>query len=366
MRILLTVSSLRLETGGPARSVPGSANALTDRGVEAHVWSPDMPDVLPGSVRFTAHRGTLKAALDQIKELDLIHDNGLWLPMNHRVARESKRRGIPRIVSPRGMLEPWALNQKKWKKRCAWWVYQRRDLHSASMLHATAESEFRQFRQLGLPCAVATIPNGVELPAIVEKSASTSGPKTALFLSRIHSKKGLPLLVDAWAKVKPAGWRMLVVGPDENGHRMEVETLVKKAGLSGQWDFCGALEGDEKRRVYENADLFILPTHSENFGIAVAEALAHGLPVITTHGAPWKLLEEERCGWWVPVSVAGVASALDDATRRSSDELMAMGKRGQTLVQERFSWDHVAEQFIDCYRWVLDSRSKPECVDGGF
>jgi glycosyltransferase involved in cell wall biosynthesis len=172
--------------------------------------------------------------------------------------------------------------------------------------------------------------------------------------------------VDAWAKVKPAGWRMLVVGPDENGHRMEVETLVQKARLSGQWDFCGALEGDEKRRVYENADLFILPTHSENFGIAVAEALAYGLPVITTHGAPWKLLEEERCGWWVPVSVAGVASALDDATRRSSDELMAMGKRGQTLVQERFSWDHVAEQFIDCYRWVLDSRSKPECVDGGF
>jgi glycosyltransferase involved in cell wall biosynthesis len=366
MRILLTVPSLRPETGGPARSVPGLANALADRGVEAHVWSPDMPQILPSMVRFTVHCGTLEAALDQINKLDLIHDNGLWLPMNHRVARESKRRGISRIVSPRGMLEPWALNQKKWKKRCAWWVYQRRDLHSASMLHATAESEFRQFRQLGLPCAVTTIPNGVELSAIVEKSPVRSGPKTALFLSRIHSKKGLPLLVDAWAKVNPDGWRMLVVGPDENGHRMEVETLVKKAGLSGQWDFCDALEGDAKRRIYETADLFILPTHSENFGIAVAEALAHGLPVITTHGAPWIMIEEGHCGWWVPVSVAGVASALDDATRRSSDELVAMGRRGQALVKKHFSWDRVAEEFIDCYQWLLGSRSKPECVDGGF
>jgi glycosyltransferase involved in cell wall biosynthesis len=353
MRILLTVPSLRPETGGPARSVPGLANALADRGVEAHVWSPEIPDILPGSVRFTAHRGTLEASLDQVNDLDLIHDNGLWLPMNHRVARESKRRGIPRIVSPRGMLEPWALNQKKWKKRCAWWVYQRRDLHSASMLHATAESEFRQFRQLGLPCAVTTIPNGVELPAIVEKSPVRSGPKTALFLSRIHSKKGLPLLVDAWAKVKPAGWRMLVVGPDENGHRMEVETLVKKAGLSGQWDFCGALEGDEKRRVYENADLFILPTHSENFGIAVAEALAHGLPVITTHGAPWIMIEEEHCGWWVPTTPDGIAKALAEATQGDPEHLRAMGSRGRQLVQNSFSWGSIADQFIQLYAKVI-------------
>ena len=127
-----------------------------------------------------------------------------------------------------------------------------------------------------------------------------------------------------------------------------------------------ATRSHEKRRVYANADLFILPTHSENFGIAVAEALAHGLPVITTHGAPWKLIEEEHCGWWVPVSVAGVASALEDATRRSSEELVAMGTRGQALVKKHFAWDHIADEFIDCYRWLLGSRSKPECVEGEF
>jgi glycosyltransferase involved in cell wall biosynthesis len=366
MRVLLIVASLRPETGGPARSVPGLANALADRGVEVHVWSPDVPEILPGPVRFICHRGKLEEILDQIKELDLIHDNGLWLPMNHWVARESKRRGIPRIVSPRGMLEPWALNQKKWKKRSAWWIYQRRDLHSAAMLHATAESEFRQFKRLGLPCAVATIPNGVEMPehrgrlSVVD--CRHGEQRTALFLSRIHSKKGLPLLVDAWARVKPAGWRMVVAGPDENYHRTEVEALVKSAGLSGEWDFCGALEGEEKRGMYEKADLFILPTYSENFGIAVAEAMAHGLPVITTHGAPWKLLEEEQCGWWVSVSVDGIAAALDDATHRRPEELTAMGARGQVVVAERFSWDRIAGEFVECYRWILGERKRPACV----
>ncbi len=369
MRILLTVASLRPENGGPARSVPGLANALADQDVEVHVWSPEVPDHIVGPIKFVLHQGPLEDALDQAKGLDLIHDNGLWLPMNHRVAMAAKRRGIPRIVSPRGMLEPWALNHKKWKKRLAWWLYQRCDLRAASALHATAESEAIQFKQLGFKQQITIIPNGVDILAgkyssslQTSKAKSQKPQRTALFVSRIHSKKGLPLLVDAWAKVKPVGWRMVIAGPDEGGHRAAVEALVEKAGLSGEWEFCGPLEGDAKQAGYENADLFILPTHSENFGIVVAEALSHGLPVITTHGAPWRLLEEERCGWWVPISVEGISSALADAICRSPDELSAMGERGRTVVGERFAWGGIARQFIECYRRILDESSKPDRV----
>ena len=361
MRILLTVASLRPETGGPARSVPGLANALVNQGLEVHVWSPDVPAVPTDPVGFVLHRGTLEETLNQIKPLDLIHDNGLWLPMNHRIAMAAKRRGIPRIVSPRGMLEPWALNQKKWKKRLAWWLYQRRDLQSASALHATAESESGQFKRLGLHAAVRIIPNGVDVVKTEKlKSEKLKGEtRTALFLSRVHPKKGLPLLLEAWAKVRPENWNLHVVGPDEGGHRAELENQVVMLGLGDSIRFSGPLTGDAKAAVFRESSLFILPTHSENFGIAVAEAMAHGLPVITTHGTPWKLLEEKNCGWWTPISTDGIAAALDDATRRSPEELAAMGERGRTVVEERFAWEGIARQFVECYEWVLGGGDKP-------
>jgi glycosyltransferase involved in cell wall biosynthesis len=192
----------------------------------------------------------------------------------------------------------------------------------------------------------------------------TSGLKTALFVGRIYPVKGLPLLVEAWAKVRPAGWKMRVVGPDEAGHRAEVEALVRQAGLEDAFEFTGPLEGEALRHAYADAELLVLPSHTENFGMVVAEALAHGLPVIATRGSPWKLLEDERCGWWVPVSADGIAAALDDATRRTSADLSAMGGRGRVVVAERFAWDGIARQFLACYQWLLGNGPQPGCIGG--
>lgn len=146
---------------------------------------------------------------------------------------------------------------------------------------------------------------------------------------------------------------MRIVGPDEGGHLAEVKALVQRAGLNESCEFPGSAEGGALHWEYRNADLFILPSHTENFGMVVGEAMAHGLPVITTHGAPWQLLETEHCGWWVPVSVEGIAAALEDATRRSPEELAAMGARGRAVVEERFAWDRIAKEMIACYEWVL-------------
>ena len=98
--------------------------------------------------------------------------------------------------------------------------------------------------------------------------------------------------------------------------------------------------------------------------MAIAEAMAHGLPVITTQGAPWKLLEEEHCGWWTPISTDGIVAALDDATRRSPEELAAMGERGRVIVAERFAWEAIARQFVECYQWLRGEGPKPACVVG--
>ena len=146
--------------------------------------------------------------------------------------------------------------------------------------------------------------------------------------------------------------RMRVVGPDENGHRAELEARVKAAGLAGSWEFSGPLEGIAKDQAFHAADLFLLPTYSENFGMAVAEALAAGLPVITTTGAPWRGLEDHRCGWWVEPTVDGFLSGLAEATAAAPEKLAEMGQRGRELIAARYEWGLIARQFLAAYRQV--------------
>jgi glycosyltransferase involved in cell wall biosynthesis len=164
-------------------------------------------------------------------------------------------------------------------------------------------------------------------------------------------------LVEAWAKVRPEGWRMKVVGPDEQHHSAEVKALVQQAGIADAWGFTGEISDREKLAVYEQADLFILPSYSENFGMAVAEALSAGLPVITTKGCPWEGLQRHDCGRWVAPTVDGLAAGLRELCAASDDELLAMGQRGRRWMESDFSWNKIAERMAGLYEAVLQ-RSK--------
>jgi glycosyltransferase involved in cell wall biosynthesis len=376
MRVLHTIASLDPRTGGPARSVPNLALALRRAGVSVALWTPGAQNeswLAPlREAGVEIHSGDLA----DLPDFDLIHDHGVWLSNNRRVAAHAHARGTPRIVSPRGMLEPLAMNHKKWKKRLAWWLYQRKDLRTASALHATAESEAVQFRKLGFQQRIIVAANGVAklnpeplqthplekhtpgardpgpagYPESRRSAISDTPPKTALFLSRIHPKKGLPLLVDAWSRIKPKDWRMRIVGPDEGGHRQEVEALVARAGLTDEWTFESEMDGDAKWNCYQEADLFILPTYSENFGICVAEALASGVPVITTTGTPWGGLREHQCGWWISPDAEALANALEVATATSQEDLRAMGERGKAWMSRDFTWGAIAQQMAAAYQ----------------
>ena len=220
---------------------------------------------------------------------DLVHSHGLWQPANHWASSFARDRQVPLVIHPRGMLEPWALAQKPVKKRMALAVFQRRDLMGAHAFVATSDMEWNNLRRFGVRQPVAVIANGVELalPNAGVRPPSRSGERIALFMSRVHPKKGLLQLVRAWAQAAPAGWRLQIAGPDEGGHWSQVEALVTRLGLRGCVNYLGAVEGERKAALFRNADLFVLPTFSENFGVVVAEALAYGVPVITTRGAPW-------------------------------------------------------------------------------
>ena len=294
----------------------------------------------------------------------LVHNNGLWQPVNHWAASTAHRFGIPLVVQPHGMLEPWALKEKALKKRLGMALFQRRDIETAKVLVATSADEYRNLRHLGLTQPVAIIPNGIDLTAAgvpkVER-VRTGGNRTVLFLSRVHKVKGLTNLVQAWAQVRPAGWRLQIAGPDEGGHLAEVLRAAQAVGVAGSIDYLGEVDGARKTEVYHNADLFVLPTFSENFGVVVAEALSHGLPVITTRGAPWADLETHGCGWWVDIGVEPLATALRQAMALNDDERRAMGERGRAYVQ-RYNWADIARQMADVYRWVLGQGARPDCV----
>lgn len=259
------------------------------------------------------------------------------------------------------MLEPWAVNHRAWKKRLAWWLYQRRDLQTARVLHATAAQEADNLRRLGLSQPIAVIPNGIDLPTGVEHRRLTEGRRVALFLSRIHPVKGLLNLVEAWRLVRPAGWRLLIAGPDEDGHRAVVEQRIRAAGLTDDCEFVGPVEGQRKTELYRMAHLFVLPSFTENFGVVVAEALSYGLPVITSRGTPWADLESFGCGWWVETAPESLAVALRAAKDLSDEERVAMGERGRTYVR-RYNWDAIANETLSLYRWVLGQGERPPCV----
>lgn len=365
MRVFLAATSLLPAYGGPAHSVSRMAQALAVARAEVGLWARDgsalVTSLLPPESPIRRLGGRLTLALEAFGHPDIIHDNGLWLLHNHMLAVIARNIGTPRLVSVRGMLEPWAWNHKKGKKRVAWWLYQRADLMRADLLHGTSIGETSNIERFELGVPVVEIPNGVEIPVDARRRVRAHGseqhhsPLRALFLGRIHPVKGLPMLVEAWARVRPEGWRLEIAGPDEAGHRSEVERQVRAAGLSDIVSFLGAIEGAQKQAAFLRANLFVLPSHSESFGMAIAEALSHGLPVLTTSAVPWPMLQEKGCGWIVHPSIEGIADGLRSATSISFKKLEEIGNKGFDLSAELYGWQEIAERFIACYQEIIAS-----------
>ncbi len=373
IRVLLAVPSIRVSFGGPAVTVSGLAHALIEAGVKVGLTTlktdEDTQWCAQGIRVATVGEGKGVSEIPALVRRffdgsppDVIHDNGLWLLFHHSIASCANKMSIPRILSVRGMLTPWALQHHGLRKRIAWLAYQRRDMDSVCVVHATSENEAQEIHEIGLRLPIAVIPNGVEVPPIVPLMDECRSQRTLLFLSRIHPVKGLLLLVKAWSIARPVGWRVVIAGPDEGGHGRTVKAAARKAGVAEDFDFVGPAYGIHRERLYANADLFILPTHSENFGMVVAEALAWGIPVITTRGAPWRILDENRCGWWTEIGAESLAEALRKATALTDEERRAMGFRGRQLVADRYAWSRVAEQMQGVYSWVLGDAPRPACI----
>ena len=388
-KVLFTIAGLHPSSGGPARSVPDLCAALGRAGVDVEIVTHDyglvagQPNVpTEKNVRTTLVdcRSALRRRLQWSPEYktilrgrcaefhpQLIHDTGIWLSTNRAAAAVAGELNIPRIVSPRGMLTSWALRHRGYKKRVAWGLYQGADLAGAKLFHATSQAEVESIREAGLTQPVAMIPNGVEIPP--EKLKAEIGKRkedrrTLLFVGRIHPVKGLLNLVEAWGRLKPAGWRVVLAGREEQNHIAELQAAARVAGVEQDFEFVPAAEGEARWDFYHDADLFVLPSHTENFGIVAAEALACGVPVVATHGTPWGGLVEQRCGWWVNIGAESLAGALREAMALDDDARREMGRRGRGWMERDFSWTQVAAQMQSVYGWLVAGGPKPDCVVG--
>lgn len=353
MRVLHVVSGIDPKSGGPTRSVKGLCRALSLSGIGVTLL------VLHGNDEFDNPCG-VDVRYGEIPDagcFDLVHLHGLWDPALHKVVKVCRKVGVKYIISPRGMLDPWALSVKKWKKKIALWLYQLKDLRCAAAFHVTAQEELSHVRDIGLnqPCIVA--PNAVDLPFEMPARYVGNKVKTAIFLSRLHPGKGLLSLAEAWAKIRPNRWRMKIVGPDSYGHKKDVVEVLLRLGIRNDWEFVDALDDVKKWEVYRSADLLVHPSVSENFGITIAEGLAAELPVICTKGTPWRLIEERKCGWWIDIGVEPLVAALKEAISLSDAERSEMGKRGRKLVDKAYTWNAIVNTMAAGYKEVLDARA---------
>ena len=299
-----------------------------------------------------------KEFLSLLEEIspDVFHTNGCWLPQSARTAMWAKKRGYKVVYSPHGMLEPWIMNRHYWTRKLpATLLYQRRAVRLADIVHATAESEKDNLLVLGWNGCVRVIPNCVQIDGIGMKT-SWKRRKRLLFLSRVHVKKGIEFLIDAVADLRDElyGYEIVVAGPGEKAYVEKLKKLTYERGVGDMFRFAGSVFGEQKWQMYKEADLFVLPTHSENFGIVVPEALASGTPVITTHGAPWEELNTHKCGAWIPIGANYLADTIKAFLQYDECQLEEMGHNGRKLVEEKYSSESVAKMFIEMYSKIIN------------
>ena len=284
---------------------------------------------------------------------DIVHVHALWDPLVHKAINLAHKKGVKIIHSPHGMLTPWALNNKKNKKKLAWHLYQKRDLYKVSAFHVTCDDEKEDIKRLGFKQDIVVIPLGIDLPHIDLSHKIYS--KSILFMSRIHPKKGLLNLVYAWDKIRKEGWKIIICGPDDDNHLSIVKKEISHLGLNDFFVFKGSVEGEEKDNLLRSCDLFVLPTYSENFGIVILEALSYGLPVITTVGAPWKDVVAYNAGWWIEIGVEPLIEALNEFFTLSEKAHIEMGHNAIVLAEKEYSWGVTIDKLLSCLLYTSDA-----------
>lgn len=390
MRILHVVTGVHKAGGGTSEVIPRMCEALATAGQDIRLVTSagDVPSdaalrakVNGVDVRFCPLRSfpllSFPCVTKQYKKelfegvvwADVVHVHGHWQEPGWLAIKFARRLGKPYVMQPHGFLAPERLKKSKWAKRIIGALIERPNLNRATAVIATAESEKRGIEQYSIRAPIKIVPLGLDTEALDAAARSPSlllrlgldlAKKTLLYFSRLVPIKGLDLLAEAWAQLPELhnAWQLLIAGPDDRGYATEIQGLYSRMITDGSVIFSGPLYGNEKNALLKSVDAFVLPTRSENWGIAVQEALAAGLPVVCTKGAPWKVIADEGAGEWVDVSVSAIREGLCNVLSADDASRQKMGTVGKLIVARNFGWEGIAKKLIDLYEAVRVSCAK--------
>lgn len=385
MHILHVISQIDPRTGGPATALRGLtlaqrqaglavrilatyradgdlslAQSLRDDGVEVELVGPCVSPLM-------LHRHLAPSTAANVAWAQVVHIHACWEQVQHLAARQAHRQGKPYIIRPCGMLDPWSLRQSRWRKRLymAWRL--RRNLRHASLLHFTTSTERDLTASLRLTAPAVVEPNGLDLseferlpPAGTFRQAFPQlGQRPyVLFLSRIHPKKGLDLLIPAFAQAAPPDHALVIAGPAEEAYLEQVQQMVRDHGLSDRVLFTGMVRGQVKVAALAEAELFALSSYQENFGIAVIEALAAGTPVLISDQVNIHAqIAAAGVGGVVPAQVEPLAQALRQWLTQPHQRAQAAAK-ARPFVWEHYDWNRIAQRWVSHYQRLLDEHAQ--------
>ena len=356
MKILHFITSLR-KSAGTTTFVNGLCETLHTLGHEVVIaltridgeYLGEAPQVPLRIVRITD-------VVRSEERFDIVHIHGLWQIPLITAARWAVSNGMPIVWSPHGALAPWAMRHRWWKKLIIWYFAQKPVLRKAALFHSTAEQESVWIRDAGFSQNIVEVPLGTTIGSDCYKIVRKPAKRCLLFVGRIYPVKGLVNLIKAWRLVCGSGfpdggnWVLRIVGPDQAGHRAELEELAQGLRITSSVEFPGAKFGDELVAEYEGCDCLVLPSFTENFGGVVVDALAHGKPCIASTFTPWRELQEHGCGWWVSNEPTVLANAIRGMMNAGEAFRCEMGKRGRKLVEEKYTWCAVTKKMIEGYK----------------
>lgn len=292
---------------------------------------------------------------------DLIHVRGMFSWINLAAAAAGRRRGVPVVVSPRGMLNPGALAFSRWKKASYFRFGGTRALEEAAGFHVTSDEERAHVHALLPGALIGVVPHGVAVPTEDDLTVWAGRPSapTVVFVGRIHPIKNVIPLVRAFALLAPGhpDARLVLAGPDDHGHTAEVARVIAELGLGRSVELPGYVGGESLSRLLAPARCLVLPSVTENFGNVIAEALAHRIPVIASTGTPWRGLREHDCGSWVDPTVESLAAAMGEALSLTPAAVTERGERGRRWMIASHSWPLLALRMADFYRQVIAART---------
>lgn len=382
MKAGFVIGSLSRSGGGlfdAARHLGGAMHAPPALEVEVigltdEHWPADMPHWGPlkvtalTPVALSGNWGWapgLRSAIDKAT-LDVLHVHGLWMYQS-LASLGWARRGGRVMISPHGMLDPWALKPASLAKGAAALFYEGAHLRRAACLHALCDAELKALRAYGISGPVCIVPNAVHLPdeAPVAPARRGDGEDVLLFLGRLHPKKGLAPLLQAWAQVAPLSvahnWRLAIAGWDEGGYAQQLSQMRDSLALK-RVDFIGPQFGAAKSAAFRGASAFILPSFSEGLPMAVLEAWSYGLPVIMSPACNLPQGFAAQAALEASPHPDSIARALRALMSLSTKEREEMGARGRQLVARSFSWGAAAAQMRSVYTWILGGGAPPDCV----